>query len=229
MMKEVSISASARNKVGKGSARQTRMAGFIPGVVYGPEIDPFPISIEARTFRTALKASGSTTIFDLDVEGKKNKVVVRSIQRDPVTSQITHVDFHAISMNKPIHLSIPISFTGTPVGVKTEGGIMQTTLREIEISCLPADIPEQIKIDVSELGIGESVHVKDLEIPNVNILSDVSSTIVVITAPTVVKSVAETEAEAAAEEAAEAAEGEEGAPAEDKKEEGDAKGKEKES
>ena len=215
-MKEVSIVANPRTKVGKGSARQTRMAGHIPAVVYGPEIDPVPISIEAKAFRAAVKGStGASTIFDLDVEGKKNKVVIRDIQRDPVTSKVTHIDFHAIAMNKPIHLSIPIRFVGVSEGVKTQGGIMQTTLRELEISCLPADIPEKVEIDVAELNIGDSVHVEDLSIPNVNILSDEHSTVVVISAPTVLKSTAEeaAEAEAEAEAAEEAAEGE--APAED--------------
>jgi large subunit ribosomal protein L25 len=211
-MKEVSIVANPRAKVGKGSARQTRMAGHIPAVVYGPEIDPVPISIDAKAFRAAVRGStGASTIFDLDVDGKKNKVVIRDIQRDPITSNVTHIDFHAISMNKPIHLSIPIRFVGVSEGVKNQGGIMQTTMRELEISCLPADIPEKVEIDVAKLNIGDSVHVEDLSIPNVNIISDEHSTVVVISAPTVLKSTAEEAAEAEA--AEEAAEGE--APAEE--------------
>jgi len=210
--REISISADLRERVGKGSARQTRMTGRIPAVVYGPEIDPVAISIDAKAFRLAVKeAGGASVVYDLNVGGKANKVLIRDIQRDPVTSVVTHVDFHAISMNKEINISVPIHLTGTPVGVKTEGGIMQTTLRELEVACLPKDIPEQVTIDVSELKIGESVHVGNLEIPNARVLTDEHRTIVVISAPTVLKSTAAEGEEAEGEELAEGEEGAEGA------------------
>jgi large subunit ribosomal protein L25 len=120
-------------------------------------------------------------------------------------------------MNKPLHLSIPIRFIGTANGVKNEGGIMQTTMRELEIACLPKDIPEHFQIDVTALNIGDSIHVKDLDIPNVEILTEEQRTVVVISAPTVVK-VAEPEVEEGEE--AELAEGEEAA-------EGEGEGEEK--
>ena len=165
-MKEVALKASPRTSVGKGSARRTRRDGSSPAVVYGPEIEPLPIAVEERAFRAAVKtAAGGSTIISLDVDGKRNKVVVREIQRDPVTDKITHLDFHAISMTKPLHISIPIHLVGTARGVKTDGGIMQTTMRELEISCLPSDIPEYVEVDVTDLGIGDSIHVRDMEIP----------------------------------------------------------------
>jgi large subunit ribosomal protein L25 len=155
------------------------------------------------------------------------------MQRDPVTSRVLHIDFHAISMNKPIHVAIPIHFVGTPVGVKVDGGIMQATMREIEISCLPINIPEHLEVNVAELRIGDSIHVGNVSIPNATILADAQRTIVVISAPTIIKAeAAAVEAEAAAVEGAEgvaaegaeaAAEGEAGKKEDGKGAKGDAK------
>ena len=226
-MKEVAISATARQDRGKGPARRARREGRIPAVVYGPEIEPMSLEIDEKDLRVALKAArgGGASIFNLDVNGQQNKVVLREIQRDPVTSKVVHVDFHAISMNKPIHISIPIHFKGLPRGVKTDGGIMQTTLREIKVSCLPSDIPEDVMVDVSDLGIGDSVHVEDIDIPNVRVLEEGHRTVVVISAPTVVKAAT---VAAEGEEAAEAvAEGEEAEGEAEKKEEGEEEKKEK--
>jgi large subunit ribosomal protein L25 len=198
--------------------------GNIPCVVYGPEIDPRSIEVSERAFRSAWKeAAGTSAIFNLDVDGTATKVIIRDLQRDPVTSHVIHIDFHAISMNKPLNLSVPIRLVGTARGVKTDGGILQTTMRELEISCLPADIPEMVEVDVSDLGIGESVHVRDLNVPNAKILDEIQRTVVVVAAPTVVKVDEPTEeelAEAEAAEAAEGAEGAEGAPAEGEAAEG---------
>jgi large subunit ribosomal protein L25 len=220
-MKEIAISATARDKSGKGSARQSRLQGMIPGVVYGPEIDPMPLSINEREFRTAMKHASGGSIINLEVGGKTSKVLVRELQRDPVTSRVIHVDFHAISMNKPIHVRIPILLTGMARGVKTDGGIMQVTMRDVEISCLPADIPDNVEINVDDLGIGDAIHIGDLNIPNAKIMAEAQRTVVVISAPTVVKSetTAAEEAEAEEGEAAEGAEGEEAAEEKEEKEE----------
>ena len=203
-MKEVTLTVIPREGKGKGPARQTRMVGFIPGVLYGPETKPESIKVDNRVFNAAWKtAGGGSVIFSLEKGGKKTKVLIRELQRDPVSNNVIHVDFHAISMSKPIHLSIPVRLVGTPVGVKTEGGILQATMREIEISCLPTDIPEQVEINVENLHIGDSLHVRDLSIPKVKILEEPDTTLAVVSAPTVLKTVEEEAAEAAA--AAEAA------------------------
>lgn len=205
-MKEIAIAAMARAGVGKGPARQARRDGNIPAVVYGPEIEPMSVSVPEREFRAAMKAAHSSSILTLTVDGKENRVILRELQRDPVSNKVVHLDFHAISMSKPIYVSLPIKFIGVPRGVKTDGGIMQATMREMEISCLPSDIPDQFEIDVTDLGIGDSLHVEDLSIPNVEILTPKNRTVVVISAPTVIKSEAsETEEGELAE--AEAAEG----------------------
>lgn len=206
-MKEVTLAAKLRSETGKGAARQLRMAGNIPAVVYGPETEAFSVEVAEKDLRNAVKEATSTSaIFDLDIDGKQNKVIIRDIQRDPVTSKVTHVDFHAISMNKPIHITVPIHITGTAVGVKTDGGILQTVMRELDVSCLPKDIPDHIEIDVDELSIGDSIHVRDIEVPNVTILSEERRTIVVVAAPTVT-----VEPETEEEEGEEGIEGEEGA------------------
>ena len=203
-MKEVTLTVIPREGKGKGPARQTRMVGFIPGVLYGPDTKPESIKVDNRVFNAAWKtAGGGSVIFSLEKGGKKTKVLIRELQRDPVSNNVIHVDFHAISMSKPIHLSIPVRLVGTPVGVKTEGGILQATMREIEISCLPTDIPEQVEINVENLHIGDSLQVRDLSIPKVKILEEPDTTLAVVSAPTVLKTVEEEAAEAAA--AAEAA------------------------
>ncbi len=229
-MKEILIKAEARERVGKGSARQTRMIGNIPAVVYGPEFDSKPITLNERELNAAMKsAAGSSVLYTLDIDGKSNKVILRDLQRDPITSKIVHADFHAVSMTKSINLSIPIHFEGIPIGVKVDGGIMQTNMRELEISCLPSQIPEFIKLDVENLSIGDSIHVKDLDLEGINVLSDENRTVVVISAPTVVKEpvVEGAEEEVEGDEAAEGAEGAEGAEATDAAAEGKGKSDEK--
>jgi large subunit ribosomal protein L25 len=187
-MKDIALAAEPRVGKGKGPAHQLRGTGRIPAIVYGPETEPTQVAVEERAFRTAMKqAAGQSTLFTLSVDGKQNKVILREIQRDPVSNKVLHLDFHAISMNKPIHIAIPVHFTGISKGVKTEGGIMQVVMREVEISCLPTDIPEFVEVDVTELGIGDSVHISKLVIPNATILGEPTRTVVVISAPTIIK------------------------------------------
>jgi len=209
-MREIPITLQRRHEIGKGVARQIRMAGKIPGVVYGPETEPISVSVEEREFRSAMRHATTSSLLNLTLDGKETKAVLRELQRDPVTSRVLHIDFHAISMNKPIHVAIPIHFVGTPVGVKVDGGIMQATMREIEISCLPVNIPEHLEVNVSELRIGDSIHVRDVTVPDATILADAQRTVVVISAPTIIKAEAvAAEAEAVPVEGAEgeAAEG----------------------
>jgi len=188
-MKEINITAASRQTGGKGFARRVRGTGNIPAIVYGPEKQPTAIAVSERELRGALKTAGGVhgSIFTLNLDGQQSKVIVREIQRDPLTSRMVHIDFHAISMTKPINIEIPVNFTGLAKGVKSEGGIMQVLMRDIEISCLPVNIPEHFSVDVSELGIGDSIHIRDLSIPNVHILADPSNVIVVISAPTIIK------------------------------------------
>lgn len=220
-MKDIALAAEPRVGKGKGPAHQLRGTGHIPAIVYGPETEPTQVAVEERAFRTAMKqAGGQSSLFTLSVGGKQNKVILREIQRDPVSNKVLHLDFHAISMNKPIHIAIPVHFTGVSKGVKTEGGIMQVVMREVEISCLPTNIPEFVEVDVTELGIGDSVHISKLSIPNATILGEPTRTVVVISAPTIIK----VEAPAAAVEGAEGVVAAEGVAAEGATPEGAAPG-----
>ncbi len=215
-MKEIVLAAETRAGLGKGPARQSRRDGRIPAVIYGPETEPKAIAIDQKTFKAAIRSvSGASTLIDLDIDGKKSKVIMREVQRDPVTSEIIHVDFHAVSMTKPINVAVPIHVVGSAIGVKRDGGILQINMRELEVLCLPNQIPERIDVDVTELAIGDSIHVKNLTLPeDINVVADSTRTVLVIGAPTVVKVDEPTEEELAAAEDEEAAEGaEEGAEA----------------
>lgn len=219
-MKEVALPAELREAGSKGTARRLRASGSIPAVVYGLKTAPYSIQVKESALRAAMKeASGSAVLYDLQVGQNADKVVIRDLQRDPLTSKVTHVDFHAIAMDRPLRVKVPIHFVGIPVGVKVDAGIMQTTMREISVSCLPKDMPEKIELNVEQLGIGEAIHVGDLDLPNVEMLDEDRRTIVVISAPTVTR--AEADEMEAGEETAETAEGEaaEGEADEEKKEE----------
>jgi large subunit ribosomal protein L25 len=208
-MREIPLSVERRTTKGKGAARQNRRDGQIPGVLYGPDIDPVSVAVDERAFRAAMKEARGHSIMNIQLDGKETKAVLREMQRDPVTNRVLHIDFHAIAMNKPIHIRIPIHCVGTAHGVKVDGGIMQQTMRELPISCLPTNIPDDVEVDVSDLGIGDAIHISDLDLPNVEILAEERRTIVVISAPTVIKAAATEEEEGELEEGAEAAEGEE--------------------
>ena len=212
-MKEIVLAAETRAGVGKGPARQSRRDGRIPAVIYGPETEPKAIAINQKAFKTAIRsASVGSALLDLDIDGKMSKVIMREVQRDPITSEVIHIDFHAVSMTKPINVAVPIHVVGSAIGVKRDGGILQINMRELEVLCLPNQIPERIDVDVTELAIGDSIHVENLTLPeDIHVVPDPSQTVLVIGAPTVVKVDEPTEEEAAAAAAAEAEEAAEGA------------------
>ena len=223
-MKEVRLTAEKRDGIGKGVARQSRLNGFVPGVVYGPETESFPITMKATDLDAFLRHHGrSNVLIDLDVTGMpgERKVLIRELQRDPVRGTPRHVDMYQVSMQKKINLSIGVELVGMPEGVKL-GGILQHVIRELDIACLPTDIPENVRLDVSELQIGDSLHVSDIAIEKVEILANANRTVVTVVPPTVVKVDEPTAEEKAEGEGAEPVEGEapaEGAEGEAKKEE----------
>jgi large subunit ribosomal protein L25 len=189
-MKEVVLKASLRERVGKEYAKKLRKNGLIPAVVYGQKAASQPLEIEGKAFHALLREGlGENVLVTLVTEGQKNgerKVLIREIQRDPVKGYIVHVDFHEVSLTKKLSLQVPIHLVGAPEGVK-EGGILQHTLRELEVQCLPTAIPEKIEVDVSHLKIGDSIHVSDLITEGLEILSDPQSSVVSVVPPTVFK------------------------------------------
>lgn len=189
-MKEIVLKVKSREKVGKEYAKKLRRNGFIPAVVYGQKTPSLPLEIEDKSFSAILRGGvGENVLVTLSMDDEKDgqrKVLIREIQRDPVKGDVLHVDFHEISLSKKLSIQVPIHLVGTPVGVK-EGGILQHVLRELEVECLPTAIPEKIDVDVENLKIGDSIHVADIKVENVEILSDPESSIVTVVPPTVFK------------------------------------------
>ncbi len=229
-MAENALPIQVRSDSGKGVARKLRAIGRIPGVVYGRSQSAVPVSLDPKLLRRALTRSdsGLNTLFELEVEGggalQGTPVLVRELQRDPVRGDYLHADLLAIDLQQRIDVEVPIHVTGKARGVEF-GGILDHSLRELEIFCLPTAIPKEILVDVTELDVGDSLHVRDLALPpGVELRSDADLSVVSVVLPAA--EVVATPAEA------EPVEGEAAAPAaegEDKeKEPAKAKGKEKE-
>ena len=184
----VALNARFRNETGKGVARSLRRQALIPAVFYGPEVEPVPLALNVLEVEKLISSeAGENILIDLNIKNggstQRHRAMIKEIQLDPVKQTILHVDFYAISMDKKISLEVPISLTGTSVGV-AEGGILQQVGRTIEISCLPDQIPEALEIDVSNLAIGDSLHVSDLEVPEgIEVLAEERLTIATVVPP----------------------------------------------
>ncbi|NLI16595.1 MAG: 50S ribosomal protein L25 [candidate division Zixibacteria bacterium] len=212
-MKEIVIEAASRQSSGKGVARKLRAARKIPAVVYGQAESPQSLEIDYTHFHKIHHAlHGENALINLKIDGKiaDKKTLIRDIQYDPIRGDILHIDFQRISMDEKIRVSVNVRVHGVPKGVKSSGGIMQWSLRSLEVLCLPADIPESIDINVEELDIHDGIKVRDLNYPNLDFANDPEETIVNVIPPALVKE----EAPAAA-----TAEGEAAAPTEAKPEE----------
>lgn len=202
MATEAKITAATREATGKGAARSLRREGKIPGVVYGHAGESTPVTVEAGDLmRLVQSVSIENTIVDLSVENgddgdvENHQVLVREIQRHPFKQEFVHVDFFRLAMDEKIHVDVPISLTGVPTGVKDRGGVLEHMLREIEVYCLPGSIPEKVEIDVSHLDIGDSIHVAEIELPDVEVLTDADRSIVAVLAPTIIEEPEEEEEE----------------------------------
>ncbi|MDQ3169658.1 MAG: 50S ribosomal protein L25 [Acidobacteriota bacterium] len=161
---EAVLEAVKRETRGKNEARRVRAAGKIPAVVYGDKSDAAVISVDPKILLRILHSdSGLNTLISLKFEGEGDtRVLVRDFQLDPVTQAPLHVDFYRIAMDKKLTVTVPIQLKGEPKGVKTQGGVLDFVSRDIHVECLPADIPEHIDIDVTELLMNQGIRVKDL-------------------------------------------------------------------
>lgn len=165
---------------------------MIPGILYGPHEEPTTLQVQYKDLEGILRsASGENAIIDLRLDGGGEGLMalIREVQRDPVRRRILHVDFQHISMTQRIRVHVPVHLTGTPRGVKDFGGILEPILREIEVECFPADIPSHVSVDVSALGIGDAVHVSDIRLEGVEVLSDAAQVVATVVPPTVEKAV----------------------------------------
>jgi large subunit ribosomal protein L25 len=163
---EATLEALKRGGFGKNEARRLRADGRIPAVLYGgqkPDEGAEPIAVDPKALLRILHSeSGVNTLIALSVSGSSTRVLVKEYQLDPVSHKLLHADFYRVAMDKLLTVSIPIVVRGEPKGVKQQGGILDFVHREIEVECLPADIPEKIEIDVSELLVNQAVRVRDL-------------------------------------------------------------------
>ena len=185
---EAVLEATKRETRGKNAARRVRAEGRIPAVVYGDKAGAAVIAVDPKTLLRILHSeSGVNTLISLKFEGEGDtRVLVRDYQVDPITQKPLHVDFYRIAMDKKLTVTVPIQLKGEAKGVKTQGGVLDFVHRDIEVECLPSDIPEHIDIDVTELLMGQGVRVRDLpQDAKWTPLTDADTMIVHIVAPKV--------------------------------------------
>ena len=212
MTKNYELKAKTRDRFGKNEMHRLRNEGRVPAVVYGPKDDSLAISLDTKEVSHLFQhVSFENTIIQLDITGKVRKslqTLIRNVQKHPYRQQIQHLDFYSVAKNRPVTVEVPIMLHGSPFGVRTQGGLVQHVLRDLEISVLPANIPEHIVVDITDLNIHESIHVEDIPKGDYEILSDLGSTVVTVVPPVIYKEpeVAEVAEGEEAEEVAEAAE-----------------------
>ncbi len=184
-MEKVELKAWRRDELGKGPCRRLRRAGFVPAVLYGPDTDNINLKLRTVDIERALHSyRGGSLMLELDIEGDRKMAVFKAIERHPVTDRILHVDLQNVVKGHKIAVDVPVNIVGRAVGV-AKGGILQQEARKLRVECLPDNIPDSIDVDVTELDIGESIHVADLKLPeSVRVLDDESLTIVLVSEPT---------------------------------------------
>jgi large subunit ribosomal protein L25 len=157
------LEAQPRESGNKNQARRVRVGGKIPAVVYGAGKNSLPVSVDPRQVLRILHSdTGHNTIFDLNLSGENTKAMIVDWQYEPIKGKLLHIDLKRIAMDKVLRVEVPIMLQGVPIGVKTEGGILEQMLREVEVECLPGDIPSHIDVDVTELAFGKVIRVSDL-------------------------------------------------------------------
>jgi large subunit ribosomal protein L25 len=186
-LKQLELKATLRSTVGNGPARQLRQQGKMPAVLYGPKTESVPLIIDTKELEACLKeGSVAQSIFNLAVEGgakKATAVMIREMQRHPVSGDILHADFYEIDMKHRIRVMVPVTTVGKSKGVEL-GGTLQIVRREIEVLCLPTEIPDNIVVDITELDMGDSVHVDELPLPDgVELPADLNFTVLTIMSP----------------------------------------------
>jgi len=184
-MASAQLSATPRDGTGKGAARSLRASGRIPGVIYGHGREPQALAIDNRELEKLLsRISAESTVIELTLDGKSAQTLIREIQRHPFKRQILHVDFQELVAGEKITVRLPIVLSGVPDGVRQDGGVLDQTLRELEVEVDPASIPSHIEIDVTPLKIGDSIHVRDVKLPEgVEVVTELDSSVCVVSAP----------------------------------------------
>ncbi len=185
-MEQLELKVSFRNQRGKGAAKRLRKEGFIPGIFYGPDSQSVPLTLNPKELEKAMSTEyGTRVLLKLSIEGydkKKRNAMVKDIQIDPVTYRWIHADLYGVNLKREVEVEVPIKLTGVSPGVKM-GGILEQIRRELTIKAFPKDIPAAIEIDISALGLGDSIHVNDISAENYTIVADSNFTLVTVAAP----------------------------------------------
>lgn len=187
-MKQFSLTIAPREGVGRGASRRVRKSGRVPAVIYGRHMTPRTLSVDAPEFTRLLKAiAGSAAVIELkEGEGDPKLSIIQQIQRDPMTDRILHVDLHEVLATEEIELNVTVHHVGESVGVRVDNGILETVAHEVRISCLPRDLPRFIEVDVTELKLNQSIHVKELpKIAGVRYLDDPNRPVIACVEPVV--------------------------------------------
>jgi large subunit ribosomal protein L25 len=166
MAKQVKLTAERRTAIGRSAVRKLKTSGSVPAVMYGSKDKPEALQVSRRDINALLShAAGENILVELEIAGKSRLALVQEVQHAPLGGAVLHVDFHAISQDEVIQADVPLEPIGTANGVKNMGGLLEQNLRSLSIECLPRDLPDVIRVDVSALNIGDSIHVRDLPLP----------------------------------------------------------------
>ncbi len=186
-MSTASLSASVRAETGKGAARKIRQAGNIPAVIYGHGREPQSLTLNARDTDKLLKTIAiSSTVIELDIDGKTARTLIREVQRHPFKRTITHIDFQELVAGETVSVQIPIVYVGVPEGVRLGGGLLDQILHQLHVEVDPSSIPNHIDVDVSALKVGKSLHVSDLVLAaGIKVLDEPGTTVCIVQVPKV--------------------------------------------
>lgn len=201
---EATLEAAKRETRGKNEARRLRASGRIPSVVYGVKaggaaVESVAVAVDPKeVLRILHSESGANTLINLRLDGAETRVMVKEYQLDPITHGLLHADFYQLAMDKAITVTVPITLKGEPKGVKLQGGLLDFVTRDIQVQCLPADIPEHIDVDVTELMLNQSIRLRDLpQNPKWKPVTDGDTMLVHVVMPKAEESAASAEAAAA--------------------------------
>ena len=200
MAKQVKLMAERRTAIGRSAVRKLKAAGSVPAVMYGSKDKPEALQVSRRDINSLLShAAGENILVELEIAGKSRLALVQEVQHAPLGGAVLHVDFHAVSQDEVIQADVPLEPIGTANGVKNMGGLLEQNLRSLAIECLPRDLPDVIRVDVSALDIGDSIHVREIQLPaGVTTRIQLDLTAFSVLAPTVEEEPVAAEAEVAA-------------------------------
>lgn len=185
-MEQIVLTAERRD-AGKNSAKASRKQGKVPGVFYGFGQENMTIQFDSLSLVKFLQSEHTLVTFTLD--GKEYKSLIRDFDKDPVTGKVIHIDVMSVRMDRPIDVRVPIEFVGTPIGVKTKGGILQHDMNEFHIKCLPGDIPLHLEVNVENIDIGKGLHVRDLKFDKITIMNPPNESVCTVVIPKALESV----------------------------------------